>query len=58
MEGWPGEGRKRMNELLNPTYIVEYGRMARRGKRMNELLNPTYIVEYGRMVSRGKEENE
>ena len=36
MEGWLGEGRKRMNELLNPTYIVEYGRMVRRGKEENE----------------------
>jgi len=23
MEGWLGEGRKRMNELLNPTQPVE-----------------------------------
>ena len=52
------ERRKRMNELLNPNYIVECERMVRRGKRMIELLNPTYIVEYGGMARRRKEENE
>ena len=41
MEGWLGkgkdgrEGRKRMHELPNPTYIVGYGRMVRRGKEKN-----------------------